>query len=82
MHSPTLFSFVINELAVEIAQSDMYGVQLTPDVVQILLMLFDNDILLASYTQAGLQREIDVLKYFADKFSVIFYMSYCIQCGQ
>ena len=31
--SPPLFSFLINELALEIAQNGMYGVQLTPHVV-------------------------------------------------
>ena len=62
MLSPTLFSFLINELALEIAQNGMYGVQLTPDVVQILVMLFADDALFASYCVAGLQRQIDILK--------------------
>ena len=39
-----------------------------PDVVWILIMLFADDVLLASYCVAGLQRQIDVLKYFADFF--------------
>ena len=64
--SHTLFSFLINELALDIAQNGMYGVQLTPDVVQVLIMLFANDVLLTSYCVAGLQRHIDVLKHFAD----------------
>ena len=54
--SPTLFSFLINELALEIAQNGMYDVQLTPDVVHILIMLFADDVLFASYCVAGLQR--------------------------
>ena len=37
-----------------------------PGVVWILIMLFADDVLLASYCVAGLQRQIDVLKYFAD----------------
>ena len=53
----------------------MYGVQLTPDVVQILIMLFADDVLLASYRVAGLQRQTDVLKHFADNFSMTFSMS-------
>ena len=53
---PTRFSFLINELALEIAQNGMYGVQLTPDVVQILIMLSADDVLFASYCVAGLQR--------------------------
>ena len=64
--SPTLVSFLINELALEIAQNVMYGVQLTPDVVQILMMLFADDVLFASYCVAGLQRQTDILKHLAD----------------
>ena len=75
MLSPTLFSFFINELALEIAQNGMYGVQLTPDVVQILVMLFADDVLFASYCVAGLQRQIDILKHFADNFSMTVNMS-------
>ena len=73
--SPTLFSFLINELALEIAQNGMYGVQLTPDVVQILVMLFADDVLFASYCVAGLQRQIDILKHFADNLSMTVNMS-------
>ena len=53
----------------------MYGVQLTPDVVQILVMLFADDVLFASYCVAGLQRQIDILKHFAENFSVTVNMS-------
>ena len=66
MLAPTLFSFLINESVLDIAQNGMYGVQLTPDVVQVLIMLFADDVLLTSYCVAGLQRHIDVLKHFAD----------------
>ena len=69
--SPTMFSFLINELALEIAQNGMYGVQLTPDFGQILIMLLADDALLASYCVAGLQRQIDISKHFADNFSII-----------
>ena len=53
----------------------MYGVQLTPDVVQILIMLFADGVLFASYCVAGLQRQIYILKHFADNFSVTVNMS-------
>ena len=56
MLSPTLFSFLINELALDIAQNGMYGVQLIPGVVQVLIMLFTDDVLLTSFCVAGLQR--------------------------
>ena len=64
--SPRLFSFLINELALVKAQNGMYGVQLTPDV-QILVMLFADDVLFASYCVAGLQRQTDILKHFDEK---------------
>ena len=75
MLSPTLVSFVINELAPEIPQNGMYGVQLTPDVIQILIMLFADDVLLASYSVVDLRMQIDVLKYFAGNFSMTVNMS-------
>ena len=49
--------------------------QLTPDVVQILIMLFADDVLLTSYCVEGLQRQINVLKHFADNFSMTVNMS-------
>ena len=57
------FSLFSNTLALEIAQ-------LTPDVVQTLIMLFADGVLLASYCVAGLQRQGDVSKHFADSFSI------------
>ena len=75
MLSPTLFSSQINRLSLDIAQNGRYGVQLTPDVVQILLMLFADDVLLTSYCVAGSQWQIDVLKCLADNFSMAVNMS-------
>ena len=46
-----------------------------PDVVWILIMLFADDVLLASDCVAGLQRQIDVLKYFADLYFFYFLMT-------
>ena len=64
--SPTLFSFLINELALEMAQKGLHGIQLSPDIVQILILLFADDVVLSSYSVFGLQNQIDVLKQFAD----------------
>ena len=66
MLSPTLFSFLINKLAPEIAQNGVYGVQLARDVVHISIMLFADDVLLTSYYVAGLERQIDILKHFTE----------------
>ena len=49
-----LYFFLINELALEIAQNGMYGVQLEPDVVQMLIILFADDVLLASNCVPGM----------------------------
>ena len=67
--SPTLFSFVINELALEVAKSGSYGIQPTPDIIQILVMLFADDVILTSYCVKGLQTPINILKQYADSFS-------------
>ena len=75
MLSPTLFFFLINELALEIAQNGMYGVQLAPDVVQILIILFADDVLFASYCVAGLRSQIYILKHFTDNFLMTVNMS-------
>ena len=37
--SPTLFSFFIKELALDVAKNGWYRVQLTPDIRQILIIL-------------------------------------------
>uniref|UniRef100_UPI003AF4937F reverse transcriptase family protein n=2 Tax=Thiolapillus sp. TaxID=2017437 RepID=UPI003AF4937F len=68
--SPTLFSFVINELALEVAKNGSYGIQLTPDIIQILIMLFADDVILTSYCVKGLQTQINILKQYADSFSM------------
>ena len=68
--SPTLFSFFINELALYVAKNGLYGVQLTPDIIQILIMLFAGDVILASYCVKGLQIQINLLKQYADNFSM------------
>ena len=69
--SPTLFSFFINELALDVAENGLYGVQLTPDVIQILIMLFTDDVILTSYCVSGLQTQINLLKQYADNFLMI-----------
>ena len=58
--SPTLFSFFINELALDVAKNGLYGVQLTPDIIQILIMLFVDDVNLTSYCVKDLQIQINL----------------------
>ena len=59
---PTLFSFFMNELAIEVAKNGRCGVHLTPDIIQIILiMLFADDIILTSFCVRGFQTQIDIL---------------------
>ena len=53
--SPTLLSFFTNELAPDVAKNGLYGVQLTPDIIQILIMLFADEVILTSYCVLQLQ---------------------------
>ena len=63
--SPLLFSFFINELAIEIESTCYPGIQLHPDIVQLFLLLFADDIVLVSDTVYGLQKRINVLEDFS-----------------
>ena len=58
--SPLLFSFFINDLAEIINSSCLRGIQLFPDYVEILILLFADDVALCSDTVIGLQRQINL----------------------
>ena len=51
----------IDELANEIMERGRHGIQLTPDLVQIFILMFADDVILASYTVCGLQNELNIL---------------------
>jgi hypothetical protein len=68
--SPILFSFLVNELAMEIKQKGEFGIQLSPCLVDILIVLFADDVFLASYTAKGLQKQINLLYSFAINFKM------------
>lgn len=57
--SPILFALFINELANDIIQSGKHGVTLSPEIIQILIMLFADDAVLLSTGIIGLQRQLD-----------------------
>ena len=46
--SPVLFSLFINELAREIVQRGRHGIQLIPDLIEIFILLFADDVILMS----------------------------------
>ena len=47
--SPVLFSLFINELAREIVQRGRHGIQLIPDLIEIFILLFTDDVILMSW---------------------------------
>ena len=59
--SPVLFSLFINELALEIIGSGKHGVTLSPDFIELFILLFADDIILSSETVAGLQNQLNNL---------------------
>ena len=60
--SPVLFSFLINEIANEIVFKSKHGITLSPDLLQLLIMLFADDIVLLSNTIGGPQQKLNVLR--------------------
>ncbi len=69
--SPILFSLFINELAIEIIQNGKHGITLSPELIQILIMLFADDVVLLSYTVIGLQQQLNILKDTAKKLGLV-----------
>ncbi|XP_025113041.1 uncharacterized protein LOC112575401 [Pomacea canaliculata] len=65
--SPLMFSFFINELAIEISKGGKHGIQLIPEAVEIFLLLFADDVALVSNTAIGLQNQLNLLKQEADR---------------
>ena len=59
--SPVLFSMFIDELANEIMERSRHGIKLTPDLVQIFILLLAYNVILASYTVCGLQNRLNIL---------------------
>ena len=51
----------IDELAIETMERGRHGIQLTPDLVQICILMFADDVILASYTVCGLQNQLNIL---------------------
>ena len=60
--SPKLFTLFINELAKEVARNGKHGVQMIPNAVEIMLLLFADDLVLISQTPLGLQNQLNQLE--------------------
>ncbi|MCB4773643.1 MAG: hypothetical protein LGB05_08505, partial [Sulfurovum sp.] len=65
--SPPMFSFFVNELAVEVSMNGKHGIQMIPGAIEIFLLLFADDVILMSSTPAGLQNQLNHLKNEADR---------------
>ena len=62
MLSPALFTLFINEFSDLIENSGIPGVHFFPEDIQVLILLFADDIALISDTIVGLQRQLQLLK--------------------
>ena len=62
-----LFSFFINELVKELKRSGLKGIQLSPNDIEILLLMFADDIALLSETVNCLQLKLKFLPHFCLK---------------
>ena len=56
--SPLLFSLFINEFARDIIKNGRHGIQLLPDMLELFILLFADDIVLLSDTIVGLQKPV------------------------
>ena len=66
--SPVIFSIFVNELSKLIENSDICGIQLFPDITEILLLLFADDIALMADSIRGLQKQINITEKFCDTY--------------
>ena len=58
--SPLRFSLFINDLAADLIKNGKHGIQLLPDMIELFILLFADDIVLLSDTIVGLQNQLDV----------------------
>ena len=59
--SPIVFSLFINELALDIINNGRHGVSLSSDFVQLVILLFADEIILLFETVIGLQTQLNSL---------------------
>ena len=59
--SPTLFSMFINQLANHMNDNGVHGVQLLPNLMELFILMFADDVALISTTPRGLQMQLNIL---------------------
>ena len=69
--SPVLFTLFIEELANEIRNRGRHGIQLFPDLTELFILLFADDIILLSDSTCGLQTQLNILQETANKLGLV-----------
>ena len=59
--SPVLFPLFIHELTKDIVEGGKHGIQLSPELIELLILLFADDIVLCADSVIGLQTQLNVL---------------------
>ena len=62
---PVLFPLFINELIKDIIENGKHGIQLSPDLVELLILLFADDVILFSDSVIELQNQLNIAEYSA-----------------
>ena len=62
-----MFSFLINELVLELSKNCKHSIQLISGATEIFMLLFADDIILLSRTPAGLQNQLNHLETESDR---------------
>ena len=60
--SPTLFPIIMMKKLTHVQGGGKHGVQLLPGLAELLILLFADDVILMSVSQAGLQKQLDCLQ--------------------
>ena len=66
-----LFSLLVQKIINKIRNRGEYGIQLTPDIVELSILLFADDIVLIADTLFELQKKLDVVYEVATKLCLI-----------
>ena len=62
-----MFSFLINELVLELSKNGKHSILLISGAIEIFMLLFGDDIILLSRTPAGLQNQLNHLETESDR---------------
>jgi hypothetical protein len=68
--SPALFSLFINQVANYVSEHGVHGIQLLPNLLELFILLFADDVALLSTTPGGLQTQLNLLKECCDRLNM------------